>query len=159
MRLFIKVLVVCLFFISSIGYADTMFIKSNKVKVFEEPKLASAVVIELDKGQQVEIVAIKGLWYQIKTGNKVGWVSKYLLSKEEVNSKPDRQKLRSINLKQNARKRASSFSTAAAARGLSAGQITGDIKDDIKAVKKMEETEVKEDEVKSFIREGDLVDY
>ena len=60
-------------------------------------------------------------------------------------------------MKKDARKRASSFSTAASARGLSGENTsTKEIKEDMEAVKKMEDRKVSEKEVKKFMEEGEL---
>ncbi len=137
-------------------YAEEMYIQSQNAKLLKSPNYKSDVVITVKKGEKVNILQKKGMWYQIDSAGKKGWVSKYVVSPNDPMSSQKIVKAPSINLNKNARKRASAYSTAATARGLDDDKATEDVKENIKAIKKMEESNIQKEEVEEFIHEGKL---
>lgn len=136
---------------------DQMYVQAKMAGVFDAPKVTAKIICELKKGTPITVIEKNVMWYKIVTDKNEGWISKYLVTKTDPNSNQDPVKIKKINLKKHARKRASAYSSASAARGLKDGvSITGDVKTDIEAVSKMEERNVSEKEVKEFIKEGGL---
>jgi uncharacterized protein YgiM (DUF1202 family) len=70
-----------LILLPSLSQAETMYAKSNGVKVTSEKSPTSAMVGTLETGDQVEILKKDGRQYQVKLPNgKSGWVFKFKLS-------------------------------------------------------------------------------
>lgn len=136
---------------------DLLYVQAKKASVFDAPKVTAKKVCELVKGTPVKVLEKNLMWYKISTDKSEGWISKYLVSKTDPNLDEEPVKIKKINLKKHARKRASAYSSASAARGLKDGvAITGNMKSDIESISKMEESDVSEKEVKEFIKEGGL---
>ena len=134
-----------------------LYVFSKNASLMSEPNVKSKVVTKLKKGAYLESIEQKGMWYKVKSKKHTGWIVKYLVSSKHPNKKKSVVEMKKINLKKDARKRASSFSTAASARGLADENVnTKDIKSNMEAVKKMEDRKVTDEEVKSFIKEGKL---
>ncbi len=150
------VLLFCLFFVGELS-AKTMFVKSRKVKMTVAPKYGTKAVLVLKRGYKVEKLKQKKSWVKIKYKNKTGWVHKYVLS-----NKPPRKRIsllaRKVDITSKARKRASTFTSAAAARGLVSTDKDGLVKKekhDFVALAKIENVFVDPDEALSFISEDE----
>ncbi len=120
--------------------ATTLYIKGLSISVLAEPKNGAPVIEKLERGATVSKINEHGFWTQIKTGKGAGWVPKLTLA----NTPPAEQENlfdKKVDISSSARKRASNFTSAGAARGLNESSEDFDkanLKADFKALKKME---------------------
>lgn len=102
---------------SNPALAKTMYVKSFKIKLTATPQHSSKALLTLKRGEQVKIIKTENSWVKISFKNTEGWVHKFALSKK-VPRKRISLLHRKVDITSKARKRASSFTSAAAARGL-----------------------------------------
>lgn len=141
------------FVVSGNAIAETRYVSSVKAKLLEQPNFKAATLVQLSKGQAVEILKTKGIWLQASANNKTGWVSKFLVKAtppaERVTVLPGNE---NTELK-DVRRRTSAITTAAAARGLAATARTeSEAKHhaDVAAVEYMESFKVTPAELYNF---------
>jgi uncharacterized protein YgiM (DUF1202 family) len=134
--------------------AETFYyVQSVSARVRAEPSFNSKVIATAVKGQKLPSPGKEGGWIKVMVGDQEGYISSLLLSTQPPFAKTVIIKAEEPEIKQNVRRRASSFSSAAAARGL----VDEDNKDDSKenkadyeSVKKMESLTIPNDEVNKF---------
>lgn len=133
-----------------------LYVQSVRAPILSEPSLGSAKVAEAVKGEAVKELEKSGNWYKVGYRDKTGWISRLL-----VNSNPPAGKVSVLEesaekLDKTVRKRASAFTTAAAARGLAEdrARISDKFKVDYKSVEIMEALNIREEEAVRFIRYG-----
>jgi uncharacterized protein YgiM (DUF1202 family) len=134
--------------------AETFYyVQSVSARVRAEPSFNSKVIATAVKGQKLASSGKEGGWIKVMVGDQEGYISSLLLSTQPPFAKTVIIKAEEPEIKQNVRRRASSFSSAAAARGL----VDEDNKDDGKenkadyeSVKKMESLTIPNDEVNKF---------
>jgi len=97
---------------------DTLFVQSAKAKVMSEPKFSAELVGTLVRGDKLEAHEVQGRWYRVSTGQIDGWINKLCVSEQPPLKKVTAIKGDTHELEENARKRASAITSAAAARGL-----------------------------------------
>ena len=134
-----------------------VYVFSKKASLYEEPNVKSNQIKTINSGDVITVYKEKGYWLYVKTSNESGWISKFLVS--EYKPRDAKVKMAQIKktLKRNARRRASSYSSAAAARGLSENDtVTGSIKEDLKAIEQVEKQKISEKELKEFMEKGNL---
>lgn len=97
--------------------AKTLYVVSPVAKLLERPNM-SAKGKTLKKGSLIKQIGAKGMFYKVKVGNEVGWVSKVFVSRKF----PSQTRKNYKNLKQKKEKikprvRASTYNETFAARG------------------------------------------
>ncbi|MBT4286561.1 MAG: hypothetical protein HOD92_04430 [Deltaproteobacteria bacterium] len=116
MKKYLMTLVILIFCFNINLLADTRYIKSFRIKPTKTAGGNEKMEL-LKRGFQVEVLDTVKNWKKIEFNGKTGWVHKLALSK-----KVPRQRIslltKKVNISLKARKRASSFTSAAAARGL-----------------------------------------
>lgn len=132
--------------------ANTLYFKSLKGKLMAEPKSSSNVIAELQRGNELKELEKKGGWIKVEVTGKSGWVAKILTS-----SKPPGKKTsllnKKVDLSKKARKRASNFSSSAAARGLMPTQEEISYKmqkENTKALKEMKSFRIEEEKASQW---------
>lgn len=137
--------------------AETVYISSFKAKITDEPKFKADAIINLQKGDKVTVLSKKGAWLKVKTqNNQTGWLSKFLTKKNPPNDRITVLPSDSKVALQDVRRRTSTITTAAAARGLSTLENPSDedkFKSDPEAVKYMESLQINPRELRSFASE------
>jgi SH3-like domain-containing protein len=134
------------------GFAKTLYINAFKADLAEAPSSEAKIIATLNKGAPVEELAVNKEWTQVRSTPHSGWVSTILLSPRAPASSLLQNK--DVDISTNARKRASAFSSAAAARGLKAdsdnifAQLEGE---DWDQVKKMETFYIASDKGYNFL--------
>ena len=102
---------------SSVIFAETLYVKSFQAFLLEEPKASAKKLKQLDRGTAVETLQTQGVWIQVKVGEAQGWLSKMVLA-ETVAGEKVSLLASNVDLSSDARRRASTYSSTAAARGL-----------------------------------------
>ena len=104
---------------STMLYAQTeYYVQSVKAKVMSSPSFKSAVVTEVAKGFKLAASGREGSWVKVRISDKDGYVSSLLVSTHPPFEKTGIIKGEDADIKQGVRRRASSYTSAAAARGL-----------------------------------------
>ena len=149
-----------LFFLSlllpcSLLAGETMYVQSNQAKLMTEPAFKAKQLLLLQRADKVEVLEKAKRWYRVRHQGETGWVSKLLLAPQPPLNKASVLKGDNTTLQAQARRRASSTSSAAATRGLRQAnqQNTESGKADFHAVDAMESVEVSPDEAKAFLDE------
>ena len=153
-----KSLLLLLFFMipMSLNAAEFMFVQSVQAKVMSKPAFKSKQISTLTQSERVEIIEKSKRWYKVRHQNLTGWVSKLLLADQPPLQKSSVLSGSNPTLQENARRRASSNTTAAATRGLREGdqsQENNANKVDYQSVDAMESAVVSPEEAKSFLNE------
>lgn len=153
----ISILFLIFMFTAVPAYAADLYVKSVKAKVLTNPSMRAKTIKVLSRGTKVTEVKRKGKWVMIEVGGKKGWISKYLVS-----TKPPMKRVSRLakgkSLEKTSRRRASAFTSVAAARGLTdyerarAGRKGYVV--DFAALEQMEQLNIDEAEALKFIEEG-----
>lgn len=121
-----KLFVVTLLLFLTAGSAqanEIAFVSSAKAKVMAEPDFKAAVVAELQRADEVQVIKQQGAWLQVSYGGaESGWVSRLV-----VNSAPPLDRVSVLTGEEetslrDVRRRTSAITTAAAARGLASSR-------------------------------------
>lgn len=145
--------------LTGFAYAEdsTYYVQSNNATVRASASFGAKVIAKVAKGQALSSSAKEGNWLKVKVDGKDGYISSFLVSSQPPLEKQGVIKAdESQEIAPSARRRASSFTSAAAARGLTNDENSreGDTKTDFKAVDKMESVKVTPAEVNKFKESG-----
>jgi len=140
--------------LASISHAEPLyFVQSENAKVMSQPSFKSEVVAKVSLGEKLNVSGKEGNWIKVALGGKTGYISALLISNHAPMKKVGIVKADGAEIDQGVRRRASSYSSAAAARGLTKEdrkRADEEGKADYDAVKKMESVAVKEEDVTRF---------
>ena len=106
---------------SQMALAETMYVQAAKTTLNSEAKMGASKVLELKRGDVLEVLEKKDVWFKVKSGGKEGWISRLFLSPHKPVGEADLNKEVNVSLEKASRKRASSYAVSASARGLNAG--------------------------------------
>lgn len=143
-------------FTSFVAYGrEALYVQSLKAKVFQEPKLGSAEVATLQKGDKVYSKGKVDGWYRIEYLKIEGWVPSMLLGKEPPLERVSLTE-KEVDIKDTARRRASGYTTAAAVRGLLEDRYRVNQKYmlDLESVRWLENLKIKKEDISKFEQEG-----
>ena len=139
------------------AFAESLYVRSFRISLHEAPQHDSPKIASLKRGEQVKPLRKQKNWTMVRHQDREGWVNQLALS-----SKPPRKRVslfkKEIDISSSARKRASTFTSAAAARGLmDSGREKLEIKGgpDFEAVARMEGVEVDVKQAIAFINEDE----
>lgn len=134
---------------------DTMFVQSTSAKLFKDRSFSSPVVLEIERGETVQVSETAGRWAQVHYKENSGWMSTLLLSKN-----PPMNKVSVLSedktLGGNARRRASAVATAGATRGLTSDnrqRASESVDTNYRALLMVEQERVSESELHRFKEE------
>lgn len=139
-------------------YAQTeYYVQSVKAKVMSGPSFKSGVISEVSKGEKLTSSGRDGSWVKVRISGKDGYVSSLLVSTHPPFEKTGVIKGEEADINQGVRRRASSYTSAAAARGLTSDdrrRLGQEEKSDFESLEKMEAFTLSPDEVTRFIEGG-----
>src|SRR3989338_4634560 len=138
------------------AHAADLYVQSVRAPIFLEPTLGSKRLTESVKGELLKEMDKKGDWYQVDYKGVNGWISRLLVSTKPPLGKVSILEETEEMLEKGARKRASAFATAAAARGLAEerARISDKYKVDYEGVEWMEALKIADEEASKFLQEG-----
>lgn len=157
----IAVLFLIFAFYATNAFASELYVKSVKAKILSKPSFKAKVLGLAKRGAVVEETGRSGKWIEVRykgtKGWKKGWISRYLVS-----TKPPMKRVsllaRGESLQKTSRRRASAFTSVAAARGLTdydrARRGRKGYAVDFAALDRMDRINITEDEALKFIDEG-----
>lgn len=140
----------------SLSFAsEILYVQSLKAPLLSEPKLGSKELASVKKGESLKVIEKREGWFKVEYKNTQGWVSSLLLSNQEPMGKVSVFE-EDKSLKETARRRASSYTTAAAARGLleDRARVSQKYMLDLSSIKWLEGIKIEEEEVLKFSEEG-----
>lgn len=136
-------------------FAASVYVKSMKAKVLAEPRFDSALVAEVERGQELALVEKAERWVKVAVSGREGWVSGLLLSDEPPKSAASVLDQGAEDISGKARRRASAIATAGASRGLTAEGVKelqeADPKADYAALAKVEAQRIDRAEALDFV--------
>lgn len=138
---------------SSINAAETVYISSQKAKIFREANFDSDLIAKLEQYEAVEVLGRKGIWIQIKNSDITGWVSRYSVTSVKMFKKKISifNRIKNFFRTQTKRDRMAIVSTVGGIRGLADGDDESTGKKDFESVKVMETMKLSNDEIDEFI--------
>lgn len=140
---------------SALAHAETiMYVQSFKAKVMSQPSFKAKVIGEAGKGSKMTSLGRTGNWVKVKYYSNEGYVSALLLSAQPPMLKMGLIKADEGDISHGVRRRASTYTSAAAARGLvqdDRRRVSRDEKTDYAAILKLETVAITEDEVVKFM--------
>ena len=134
---------------------DTLYVRSYKIRLTESPNRNSKKLLVLKRGDKVKKLDAQKNWIKIRYKKTEGWLNRLALSK-----KPPKRRVslfaKKIDITSRARKRASTFTSAAAARGLmdsGNGKLVAEKGPDFVALAKIEGVRVDIEEAIAYIND------
>lgn len=130
-----------------------VYVQSVQASVLSEPEFGADLQFKVERGAELKVIEQQQTWYQVGTPQGQGWI--YHL---QVAANPPREKISLLASQENdlakgARRRASSFTTSAAARGLAENRTRmngGYWTSDMSNVEAIEELKIPQNEVIEF---------
>ena len=139
---------------ASLVHAESIYyVQSLHANIRSEPSFGAKVIAKAEKGQKLSSLSKQGNWIKIQIEGKEGYISSLLVSTQPPLQKQTVIKAEDEDIKPVARRRASTHTSAAAARGLTDEERKRDgIEEgpDYRAVDKMESLKVTPEEVTRF---------
>jgi len=155
MKLILSFFISLLLVISVAQAAEQVFVSSKKVKLYTGANYSSEAVTELKKGDELNVLSQKGNWMEVQHAAVKGWVPGYSVSKTKPKEKVSFfNRLKSFFTSDSKRARTSTISTAGGVRGLAEDGEAASGKKDFEAVEKMEQLQVKDEEIEKFVEEN-----
>ncbi len=100
--------------------AKTLYIRGLQVFLQDAPAQTGTKGMKLNRGDQVEQISEQGMWIKVKVADHEGWLPKFALADQSIPNRVSMLNQKEVDLSANARRRASTYSSTAAVRGLTA---------------------------------------
>ena len=136
-------------------YATPMYVMSGEINVMESPSMDGNPITKLRHGTKIDVQKAVGFGSIFKQKTK-GWVCKFNLVDHDPKRTSVIEAIQRTNLNKRARKRASSYSTAATTRGFNESEDKIATTSDFMAVKRMMTFLPTPTEVSDFMEKGQL---
>jgi uncharacterized protein YgiM (DUF1202 family) len=158
--LFLVVFVMYLYSHATFLFAQqTYYVQSLKARVMTTPSFKGKPLTKLGKGFKLTVLGKEGTWLKVKFGSSQGYLPALLLSPKPPLEKQGLIKGEEDVLQHGVRRRASTYTSAAAARGLTQDdrrRLSRDEKVDYESLEKIESVSVSPEEVTRFMEESRL---
>ena len=147
---------VCMLLVLAAGaaYAQTVYyVQSKKAKIMLKPSFSGGAIGEVSKGTKLTATGREGSWVKVKYNNTIGYVSSFVVAAHAPLDRAGVIRADQEDIKQNVRRRASTYTSAAAARGLTAEdrkRISMEEEVNYRALEKIESFQVKDEEIAKF---------
>ncbi|RME69377.1 MAG: SH3 domain-containing protein [Nitrospirae bacterium] len=144
-----------LIFLPVIAYGIDLYVHSLKAPLLAEPVLGAKKVAYVKKGEVLNLLEKRGNWYKVRHGDLTGWVSRLF-----VDTRPPMTRISILvqqgeEVQKGARRRASAYITAAAARGLmeERARLSDRYNVDFDGIKWLETMKITDEEINKFLSE------
>jgi len=145
---------------ATMSFAQTeYYVQSVKAKVMSGKSFKSPVLGEVGQGFKLISSGKEGSWVRVRFKDRVGYVSSLVVSTHPPLPKAGVIKASDSEIKQGVRRRASSYTSAAAARGLAQDdrrRLSKEEKADYDALDKIESFKLSPDEISRFMEGNKL---
>jgi hypothetical protein len=161
MRILMTVTVLALLFAiaQQASAQQVYYVQSVKAKVLAAPSFKSNVIGEASRGARLSSTGKDGGWVKVSYFGKDGYVAAILLSTSPPMAKHTMIKASDTEFQQGVRRRASTYTSAAAARGLAADdrrRLSGEDKLDYDGLERVEKYTVSDAELTKFMEGGKI---
>jgi hypothetical protein len=153
----------CLAFaVPSPSWAYSAYVQSIRADVYTQPSIGSKKVTSLSKGDMLNVMTEQGPFYKVETGNQTGYVYKLLLGNTPVSGSAKLySRLQSFfgrieTITEKSRRRPSSYTATAAARGLREKRehFAKLYKSDYESLERFEAIAISDEEALDFLKKG-----
>lgn len=148
-----KIILLFTFVASFSVYAQELYVKSLLANVLSAPAGSSKKIAVLKRGEKISVIEKKDTWVRIRNDKISGWLQVVLLSETEPQKRVSLLES-DVDISTSARKRASGFTSTAAARGLAESgrkRIGLMQRPDYDALERMEKTKADETRSVEFV--------
>lgn len=138
---------------------ETIYVQSVKAKVLSAPSFKASVLGEASRGTRLSSIGREGSWVKVSYYGRDGYVAAILLSASPPMAKNTMIRAGDSEFQQGVRRRASTYTSAAAARGLAADdrrRLSGEDKFDYDGLARVENYTVSDAELAKFMEGGKL---
>lgn len=138
---------------------DTYYVQSLKAKILSEPSFKAKMIGEAVKGAKLASSGRQGSWVKVVLSQREGYVSSLLVTKYPPLEKTSVIRGDQSDIKQSVRRRASTYTSAAAARGLAQDdrrRLSTEDKTDYGGLEKMEAVSINPEELSGFMEGNKL---
>jgi hypothetical protein len=133
---------------------DIYYVQSKKAKIMLKPSFSGGTLGEVAKGTKLAAGGKKeGSWIKVLFNNKTGYVSSFVVAAHEPLDREGVIRADQEDIKQNVRRRASTYTSAAAARGLTSEdrkRLSMEEEVNYRALEKIEAFKVRDEEIAQF---------
>ncbi len=160
-RIFVNLvisLVVCLIALQA-SAQETYYVQSVKAKVHSAPSFKASVLGEASRGTRLNSIGRSGSWLKVSYYGKDGYVAAILVSVSPPMAKHTMIKAGDADFQQGVRRRASTYTSAAAARGLAADdrrRLSGEDRLDYDGLERVEKYTISDAELTKFMEGGKI---
>lgn len=130
------------------------YVQSAKAKVMSSPSFRASVLGEASRGTKLTVIKKEGRWVKVKFYGKTGYVASLLVTPYPPLAARGLIRAEDKDFQQSVRRRASTYTSAAAARGLAQDdrrRISGQEKVDYDGLTRVESFAVSDAEVARFM--------
>jgi hypothetical protein len=137
-----------------------LYVQAKTTQLKKDPDKTSENIIEVKRGEELKVLSIQGLWLQVESQTKVGWISKILTSAIKPVGQAELLNDTKVNSDaKTSRRRSNEYAVSAAARGLTATERNRNSvnkqRSNRQAVADLDKVKVEESEVDKFKKEGE----
>jgi hypothetical protein len=150
---FVLALLLTAFSAAWAGAAD-LYVQAARVDLRGAPALTAPKLATLTRGEPLTRLEESGGWYRVQHGEQTGWLPRLMVGRQQPGATVSALDNAQQPLGSEARRRASQFTSAAAARGLAARtRVSSSSLPDYQALQRMDSFAVDEDEALRFLAE------
>lgn len=156
-RLFVLLAMCIALGASSASAERSYYVQSVKAKILAAPSFRASVLGEASRGTKLQVTHSEGRWLKVRFYGKTGYVASLLAAPYKPLKRRGLIKAEGKDFRQSVRRRASTYTSAAAARGLAQDdrrRLGGREKTDYDALESIEAFTVSESEVLRFMEVG-----
>ncbi len=160
MKRMIVILIAAVSLLALAGMASgqqTLYVRSTRAKIRSAPSFKARVLGQASRGSKLVSQGRQGSWYQVSFYGKQGYVAAILLSPYPPLAHQGFITAHGYELGHGVRRRASTYTSAAAARGLAADdrrRLSGEEKADYDGLERVEKFTLTEAEIMKFMEGG-----
>lgn len=138
---------------------DIYYVQSVRARIMSEPSFKAKIMGEAHRGAKFLSSGREGSWIKVVLNQRSGYVSALLLSKYRPMDRQSLIKGEESDIKQSVRRRASTYTSAAAARGLAQDdrrRLSTEEKVDYAGLERMESLTISPEEAARFMEGSKL---
>jgi hypothetical protein len=142
---------------ASASAQTSWYVQSARARVLSAPSFKAAPLGDASRGTKLTFLKKEGTWVKVSFYGKEGYISSILVSPYPPLARAGMIRAEDADLQQGARRRASTYTSAAAARGLAQDdrrRLSRDEKADYDGLERVEAFSVSEDDVTRFMEGG-----
>ncbi len=138
------------------AYGTDLYVHSIKAPLLAEPLIGAKEIASLKRADVLNLIEKKGDWYKVRYGDLTGWVLRLFVDTRPPMARVSILEKQEQEVQSTARRRASAFVTAAAARGLmeERARLSDRYRVDHEGVEWIKSVSITDEEALRFLEEG-----